>query len=127
MRIITLFLFHCFPFFFLNLYSVLPTLPLPYLTKLLAFDTLSDAYHFISKCGGIFINDTELPLKKELMKFDCKVSEIKFIRQATAEEEEFASAGLNVLEHLRLATNKDEDNASGSILDHRRKRFRGNQ
>ncbi len=114
---------------FISIYSVLPSLPLPYLTKLLGFDTLTDAYHFIQKCGGKFTEDPDQPTNKELWKLDCKLSDIKFIRQATAEEEEFASAGLSVLEHLRLATAKDDsttDNPS-SVLDIRRKRFRGGE
>lgn len=35
---------------------------------------------------------------------DCKTSEIVMVREATAEEEEFAAAGLSVLDQLRMAT-----------------------
>jgi hypothetical protein len=176
--------------------SVKPTIPLSFLTRMLAFESQGDAARFLRRCGGVLIEKDVLPagsssssatttttttttttaaatttsaagataavaaavgpppppeaaeeppplvsragfpgaameeigikVKREVAvgagaavgapvasegspptkewHLDCKASEIVHVRQATAEEEEFACAGVNVLEQLRMAT-----------------------
>ncbi len=91
--------------------AVRPSLPLgEYLVPALGWATQREAARFIHACGGALAEAPAAAQRDDAagaavpptaFVLDCKASDVQLTRESTAEEKNFASAGLHVLAQLR--------------------------